>query len=91
MSSFHCMKPELQSRNCGTCLDVDDMEDSDVLLKFKNIEFRRKKNQLPYFSFPLFTMFVIYVIYVGKTDLFYDYSESIIFITSINLKSLSPA
>ena len=43
------MKPKLQSRNFATCLNVDDMEDSDVLLKFQNIEFRKKKNQLSYF------------------------------------------
>ena len=64
MSSFHCMKPELQSGNYETCLNVEDMEDSDVLLRFKNIELRRKKKRVFYFSFPhlpcfLFRSFVL--------------------------------
>ena len=89
MLSFHCMKPELQSKNCGTCLNFKNMEDSDVLLRLQNIEISQEKETTLLLFFPSLTMLIISVICVGKTDSSSEYSEENIFINRINLKTLS--
>ena len=89
MPSFHCMKPELQSKNCGTCLNFKNMKDSDVLLRLQNIEISQEKETTLLLFFPSRTMVIISVICVGKTDSSSEYSEENIFINRINLKTLS--
>ena len=89
MPFFHCMKPELQSKNFGTCLNFKNMEDSDVLLSLQNIEISQEKETTLLLFFPSCTMLIISVICVGKTDSSSEYSEENIFINRIKLKTLS--
>ena len=89
MPSFHYMKPEIPSKNCGTCLNLKNMEDSDVLLRPQKIEISQEKETTLLLFFLSLTMLIISVICVGKTDLFCEYSETNIFVNRINLKALS--